>query len=39
MGAKLQNYPEKCKIRVNICKKSEKDLLSLRKKYIFVADN
>ena len=39
MGAKLQISREKCKIRVNICKKSGKDLLSLRKKYIFVADN
>ena len=39
MGAKLQKSREKHKIRVNICKKSEKDLLSQQKKYIFVADN
>lgn len=39
MGAKLRKYLGKCKIRVNICKKSGKDLFSLKKNYIFVADN
>ena len=39
MGAKLQKSHEICKIRVNICKKSGKDLFSLKKNYIFVADN
>jgi hypothetical protein len=38
MGAKLRKYPEKNKIRVNICKKSVKDLVVYQIVPIFVAE-
>jgi hypothetical protein len=38
MGAKLQKYPEKCKIRVNNCKKRCKDLVVYQIVSIFVAE-
>ena len=38
MGAKIQKYPEKCKIRVNICKKNVKDLVVYQIVTIFVAE-
>ena len=38
MGAKLRKYPEKCKIRVNICKKSAKSFVVYKIVPIFVAE-
>ena len=35
MGAKIRKYPEKSKIRVNICKKKAKDLFEQQKMSIF----
>ncbi len=39
MGAKLRNFPEKSKDRVNICKKKHKDLHSTGKLFIFATSN
>jgi hypothetical protein len=38
MAAKLQKSREKCKIRVNICKKNGKDLVVYQNVSIFVAE-
>ena len=38
MGAKIRKYPEKSKIRVNICKKNAKSFAVNKNVSIFVAE-